>query len=65
VFRAGARAFFVHGFAKNEQDNIRPAELLALKQLASELLSYNDEGIAKAIASGALTEVHCHEQTIQ
>jgi len=24
AFKAGAGAFFVHGFAKNERDNIRP-----------------------------------------
>jgi hypothetical protein len=27
VFRAGARAFFVHGFAKNEKDNVGKDEL--------------------------------------
>ena len=42
VFRAGARAFFVHGFAKNEKGNIGQDELTALRKLASELLSYND-----------------------
>ena len=26
VFKAGMRAFFVHGFAKNERDNIRDDE---------------------------------------
>ena len=30
VFRAGARAFFVHGFAKNEKDNIESEDLAAL-----------------------------------
>ena len=35
VFRAGARAFFVHGFAKSEKDNIEKDELVALKRLAS------------------------------
>jgi hypothetical protein len=64
VFKAGARAFFVHGFAKNEQDNIRPAELVALRKLASALLAYDDEAIAGAIASGTLTEVKCDEQAI-
>jgi hypothetical protein len=33
-FRAGARAFFVHGFAKNEKGNIGRDELAALKKLA-------------------------------
>jgi hypothetical protein len=30
VFQAGARAFFVHGFAKNEKDNIGKDELAAV-----------------------------------
>jgi hypothetical protein len=32
VFRAGVRAVFVHGFAKNEKDNIEKGELAALKR---------------------------------
>jgi hypothetical protein len=65
VFKAAARACFVHGFAKNEQENIGTKELLALRKLASELLAYDDEAIARAIGSGTLTEVKCDEQTIQ
>jgi hypothetical protein len=33
VFRAGARAVFVHGFAKNEKENIEKDELAAIKEL--------------------------------
>jgi hypothetical protein len=64
VFRAGARAFFVHGFAKNEKDNIGKDELVALKKLASELLAYDDKAIARVVASGTLTEVMCDEKAI-
>jgi hypothetical protein len=64
VFRAGARAFFVHGFAKNERDNIGKDELVALKKLASELLSDDDKTIARVIASGTLMEIVCDEKTI-
>jgi len=39
VFRAGTRAFFVHGFAKNEKDNIEREDLAALKRLAAEMLA--------------------------
>lgn len=39
LFRTQARAFFVHGFAKNEQDNIRDDELAAFKMLADALLA--------------------------
>lgn len=61
VFGAGVRAFFVHGFAKNEKDNIRNDELVALRKLASELLGYDDRAIARVIASGTLMEVICDE----
>jgi hypothetical protein len=57
LFRINARAFFVHGFAKNEQDNIRDDELAAFKMLADELLAYDDEALATAVANGTLTEV--------
>lgn len=46
VFRAGARAFFVHSFAKNEKENIEKNDLVALKRLASELLAHGDKTIA-------------------
>jgi hypothetical protein len=64
VFRAGARAFFVHGFAKNDKDNIGQDELSALKKLANALLAYDDKAIARVIASGTLAEVICDEKTI-
>lgn len=57
LFRAGERAFFVHGFAKNEQDNIRDDELAAFRMLAEEMLAYDDAAIAKAMNNGTLTEV--------
>jgi hypothetical protein len=64
VFRAGRRAVFVHGFAKNEKDNIEKDELGALKKLAAELLVYDDRTIARVVASGVLVEVICDEKTI-
>jgi hypothetical protein len=41
VLKRGVRAVFVHGFAKNEKDNIARDELVALKKLAADLLSYD------------------------
>jgi hypothetical protein len=61
LFRIGKKAFFVHGFAKNEQDNIRDDELAAFKLLAAEMMAYDDEALAKAIANGTLTEVMCND----
>ena len=64
VFRAGTRAIFVYGFAKNEKDNIEKDELVALKKLAAELLGYDDKTLARVVASGVLLEVKCDEKTV-
>lgn len=61
AFKAGARAIFVHGFAKNEIGNIRNDELVALRRLAAELLAYDDEAMERVVASGTLMEVMCDE----
>jgi len=65
VFRASTRAFFAHGFSKNERDNISKDELIAFKKLATALLAYGDDAITRAIESGTLVEVTCDEQTMQ
>ena len=57
LFQAGTRAFFVHGFAKSEQDNVRDDEVAAFKMLAAQLLAYDDAALARAIAAGVLMEV--------
>jgi hypothetical protein len=64
LFRAGARAFFVHGFAKNDQDNIRDDELAAFKMLAAELAGYDDDALAKAIEAGVFMEVMRDDKAI-
>jgi hypothetical protein len=64
VFRTRVRAVFVHGFAKNEKDNIEKDELAALKKLAAELLAYDDQTIDQIVVSGALVEVTYDEKTI-
>lgn len=62
LYKAHALAFFVHGFAKKDRDNIEDRELAALKLLASQMLSYDDRDIAKAIESGTLIEVTRYEK---
>jgi hypothetical protein len=57
IYKAHELAFFVHGFAKNDRDNIAGNELAALKLLASQMLSFDDQAIAKAVESGTLIEV--------
>ncbi len=57
AYQIGTRAFFIYGFAKNVQANIKDVELKALKLYGKELLNYSDKEIAKAIQKGALIEV--------
>jgi hypothetical protein len=64
LFKIGTRAFFVHGFAKNEQDNISDTELQTLRKLATKMLNYTDAELSEAIETKLLIEVTCHEQTI-
>jgi len=62
AFRLGERAVFLHGFAKNEKDNIRPDELLALRRLAAEVLAQGDQAIEDLIADDKWMEVLCDEK---
>jgi hypothetical protein len=55
LFRIGTLAFFVHGFAKNERDNIDADEL-------ADMLNYDDAALYSAQENK--TEVICHEKTI-
>jgi hypothetical protein len=64
LFRICERALFVHGFAKNERDNIRDDELDAFKMLAAMMMAYDDEALDKAIENGTLTEVMCNDQAV-
>lgn len=61
LYRRSVRAFFVYGFAKSDRANVSQDELAALKELASEMLAYNEAEITKAIESGPLIEVTCNE----
>ena len=58
----GDKWFFIFGFQKNERSNIDKDEKEALKKLAGQLLSYNNELLNKAITAKELTEVICNEK---
>jgi hypothetical protein len=64
VFRKHMRAIFVHGFAKNEKENIGREDLAALKKLASELLTYDEKAMERAVNAGILIEVSCAKKTV-
>jgi hypothetical protein len=61
IYRRDTRAFFVYGFAKNDAANVSQDQLAALKELASEMLEYDDVETRKAIESASLIEVTCNE----
>ena len=61
LFRRAEKAFFVYGFAKSDQDNIRPNELKAFRKLASEMLALDDKALTAAMENGTIAEVICNE----
>lgn len=62
AYRAGARAVFLYGFAKNEKDNIATDELAALRQIADDLLHAGDDELERMVADDRLTELSSDEE---
>ncbi len=60
LFKRGATAFFVYGFAKNDRDNIDRQELKAFRLLASEMLALDNEALQAAMKNGTITEIKEH-----
>ena len=60
LFRARTRAFFVHGFAKNERDNIDDKELAAFRKLAKAYEGLDDQQLDRLLKDGDFTEI-CHD----
>ena len=58
-YREHARAVFLFGFAKNEQDNVNAGELETWKTIGRDLLKALPAGIEDMIAKGTLTELDC------
>ena len=61
VFRQGEPAFFVHGFAKSDLENLRRKELSGLRSLAKEYLALDAADLATAQDAGAIFEVECND----
>jgi hypothetical protein len=57
AYRAATRAVFLYAFAKNERDNIGPADLLAWREVGALLLAADERSIASAIEQKELQEV--------
>ena len=65
LFRRGALAFFVYGFAKSGRENLRRDELATFRRLADEYLALDRASLAAAQAVGAIIEVKCNDQAVQ
>lgn len=57
AYRAGERAVFIYGFAKNERDNISVADLHDLASAGAVLLGLDIDAIETLIIDGELWEV--------
>jgi hypothetical protein len=57
AYRARHRAVLLYGFAKRERENIKPDELLTLREIAGKWLAADTRGIGRALNEGVLEEV--------
>jgi hypothetical protein len=65
ALRFGDIVVFLHGFAKNQRENISRSELHALKKLVAQYLASSSGQLETLLALGKLLEVQQHEQEIQ
>ncbi len=61
LYAAGNRAVFVYGYAKKNRDNITRHELWGFKELARQMLNYDEQQLGLAMRSGVSKEVKCDE----
>ena len=57
AYRAGKRAVFLFGFAKNAKDNIATNDLAHWRLIGADLLAATEKAIEQAIADDELMEV--------
>lgn len=57
LYRQSQRAFFVYGFAKNQQTNVSDEEVGAFKKAAQHVLEMTDEQLSALIQNGQFSEV--------
>jgi hypothetical protein len=57
AYRTASKAFFLHGFAKSDQENIGENELIALRKFGRRLLTADVETLKAMFEDGSLKEV--------
>jgi hypothetical protein len=58
AYRRAERAFFIHGFAKSERQNIAPAELRTAREIGAVLMATPADALTRSVANGELEEIH-------
>jgi hypothetical protein len=58
AYKQGSQVFFLHGFMKNEKENISHDDLVGLEKLAQYYLEMTDKALLQALALGILMEVY-------
>jgi len=64
LYRSQERAFFVYGFAKNEQENINLEELAVIREMAALYLTMADKDLKTMIDNADLWEVQNHVEEV-
>jgi hypothetical protein len=62
AYRPKARAVFLFGFAKNEQDNVDDGELASLRDIARGWLAADARGLAQALEDGLIQEIEYDDE---
>jgi hypothetical protein len=57
LFRRGARAFFIYGFAKSQRANINSDEEEQFKEAATHVLALTEKHLAELLKRGDFVEV--------
>lgn len=61
-FRAGDRAVFAFGFAKNDRGNIDDDDVARLKKAAKVALGLSEADVDRLVAAGTMIEVTCDDE---
>lgn len=64
LFRRGARAFFVYGFAKSQRANINDAEKEQFKEAAKHVLALTEKQLTELLKRGDFMEVKPNEEKV-
>ena len=57
--RQGNRLVFLHGFCKNEKDNITKKEKLGLKMIGDQYMKFSDAVLARQVSENLIVEIIC------